>query len=641
MSEQQEDQPVISKRHTPAKRRTPPTRNRAKSEAIPPPFPPGEYWGDPISEECLIDLLFIQPQLSEALPRPTSYNLLEWRAYWTSLGQTWRTQPEIDDARKKELLPPFAGVALCRADVEWLLASYEYERGLIDWNPATQHERQGLDLHGAILRGQQLFSLPLTRVDLHEADLEHAELAGSHLEGANLNGANLKEASLSFAFLEAASFNEASLTDAKLSKIQADWASFREAHLERAEFYQARLRGADFTRAWLGEAHFREAQMEGAQLFGIKAQGVKFYITGLKKADLRSARLEQAVLADAQLQGAYLTDARLQEANMERTQLQNASLAFARLQGTSLKGAQLQGASLEWANLGGADLRSAVLDANTILGNFTVFDQKTQIADVAWNNTPLTLINWQNVPILGDEYQARQPASGGRIKERWLRLSEYQAAVRANRQLAVALRAQGLNEEANRFAYRAQVLQRQVQRLQIDLPPWMNNAARWMWTKMIQVARVIALPISPMILALKPTILALWRISWVSKSATWILRQIAWIPKFLLYLGSLCLDGLAGYGYKPGRSLLIYICMIAAFASGFYWVTHTFKTQTYPLAWYEALILSVISFHGRGFFMPVQTLGDPVSIMAAIEAVFGLLIEISFIATFTQRYFGK
>jgi hypothetical protein len=44
----------------------------------------------------------------------------------------------------------------------------------------------------------------------------------------------------------------------------------------------------------------------------------------------------------------------------------------------------------------------------------------------------------------------------------------------------------------------------------------------------------------------------------------------------------------------------------------------------------------VSSFHGRGFFQPLQSLGDP---MAAL-AVIGLFIAISFIATFTQRYFG-
>lgn len=63
-------------------------------------------------------------------------------------------------------------------------------------------------------------------------------------------------------------------------------------------------------------------------------------------------------------------------------------------------------------------------------------------------------------------------------------------------------------------------------------------------------------------------------------------------------------------------------------------------SQLAPLSWYEALILSVSSFHGRGFFQPLESLGDPIAALAAIEAMIGLLIEISFIATFTQRFFG-
>jgi hypothetical protein len=53
-----------------------------------------------------------------------------------------------------------------------------------------------------------------------------------------------------------------------------------------------------------------------------------------------------------------------------------------------------------------------------------------------------------------------------------------------------------------------------------------------------------------------------------------------------------------------------------------------------------ALTFSVTSFHGRGFFPGGVTLDDPITQMAAVEAVLGLLIEISFIATFTQRFFG-
>jgi hypothetical protein len=48
----------------------------------------------------------------------------------------------------------------------------------------------------------------------------------------------------------------------------------------------------------------------------------------------------------------------------------------------------------------------------------------------------------------------------------------------------------------------------------------------------------------------------------------------------------------------------------------------------------------MLDLHGRGFFQPVQSLGNPVAILAAAEAIIGLLIEISFIATFTQRFFG-
>jgi hypothetical protein len=81
--------------------------------------------------------------------------------------------------------------------------------------------------------------------------------------------------------------------------------------------------------------------------------------------------------------------------------------------------------------------------------------------------------------------------------------------------------------------------------------------------------------------------------------------------------------------------------VIFSFAFGYFWATHFLHAQPHPLAWYEALILSVSSFHGRGFFQPVQSLGDPVAILASIEAVVGLIIEISFIATFTQRFFGK
>jgi hypothetical protein len=47
----------------------------------------------------------------------------------------------------------------------------------------------------------------------------------------------------------------------------------------------------------------------------------------------------------------------------------------------------------------------------------------------------------------------------------------------------------------------------------------------------------------------------------------------------------------------------------------------------------------VIAFHGRGFWgFP---LNDLQSVVAAVQAFLGLGIEIAFIVTFTQRFFGK
>ncbi len=57
--------------------------------------------------------------------------------------------------------------------------------------------------------------------------------------------------------------------------------------------------------------------------------------------------------------------------------------------------------------------------------------------------------------------------------------------------------------------------------------------------------------------------------------------------------------------------------------------------------WDEALVLSISSFHGRGFFTSGISLSDTLARLAAGEAIIGLLIEVTFIATSTQRFFGK
>jgi hypothetical protein len=112
------------------------------------------------------------------------------------------------------------------------------------------------------------------------------------------------------------------------------------------------------------------------------------------------------------------------------------------------------------------------------------------------------------------------------------------------------------------------------------------------------------------------------------------------------YLGSWFLSIIAGYGYRPGRSILSYFLLVGGFAVAYSLLgtppSHPGTASTYhQLQWYEALVVSLTAFHGRGFFAQQYSPGDPQSVLAAMEAVLGLLLEITFIATFTNRFFAR
>jgi hypothetical protein len=85
------------------------------------------------------------------------------------------------------------------------------------------------------------------------------------------------------------------------------------------------------------------------------------------------------------------------------------------------------------------------------------------------------------------------------------------------------------------------------------------------------------------------------------------------------------------------RSLFWYFVIIIGFALAYFVFGHL---SLFP----DALVFSLTSFHGRGFFPGLgneASLHNPLVVLAAVEAVIGLFIEISFIATFTKRYFGS
>jgi uncharacterized protein YjbI with pentapeptide repeats len=290
-----------------------------------------------------------------------------------------------------------------------------------------------------------------------------ADLLGAHLENVSLHEAHLEQANLARAHLKEADLSEASMTNADLSE---------------ADLQAARLRGAHLEQAYLDGVH-------------------------LEKADLSEARLEKVYLSEAHLEEGYLSGARLQKANLSGSHLEGAYLNEAHLEDTALYKAHLERTFLYKAHLEGARLsRTHIVESHLkkVRGRGEQHIGPS-LADAQWGNINLAVMQWSQVDMLGDEHEARQTTRAGKRKNSVTRLEEYEAAVRADRQLAMALRAQGLDD--------------------------------------------------------------------------------------------------------------------------------------------EALVLSVSSFHGRGFFLQNVTLGDAFARLAAAEAVLGLLIEVSFIATFTQRFLGK
>jgi uncharacterized protein YjbI with pentapeptide repeats len=366
-------------------------------------------------------------------------------------------------------------------------------------------------------------------------------------------------------------------------------ARLRGAHLAQAVLPFASLRCADLTYADLQGASLGGAHLEGADLNLAHMEGAGLGFAHLEGAALRGAQLGRASLANARLDGADLTRAHLEGTRLFGAHLEGAHLLEAELTGADLGEAHLEGANLHEVRLEGADLTRAYLDSRThfsdpVLGGVPVrrgpfrapASPAAKLRDVHWGGVDVTLVQWGSLLLLGDEQQARlNTTADGYRKPRDFRVLEFEHAVRANRQLATVLRDQGFNEHADRFGYRALVCQREVLRRQRT-------------------------------------------------------------P--LRFLGSLLLDAIAGYGYRPLRSLIAYFVIILAFA-GAYLLNAQFAAP--HLTWDESLVLSISSFHGRGFITSGVSLGDTLARLAAGEAIVGLLIEITFIATFTQRFFAR
>jgi uncharacterized protein YjbI with pentapeptide repeats len=231
------------------------------------------------------------------------------------------------------------------------------------------------------------------------------------------------------------------------------------------------------------ENDWRQPGPDGLDLRGANLRHVDLSLlpltrlrTGLKYDEWINANVEQRAMAVvlmegaslhwAHLEGAYFYEAHLEETDLREAHLEGAHFRGVHLEGALLRGAHLEGASLRNAHVEGSDLRGAFFTSATNLKGIFLDNEKfgcASLGNVRWDDVELSVVDWTQVKILGDERQARQRiGDNGEMKTDTLQDEEYQAAMRANRKLAVALQGQGLNEEAARFAYHAQKLHRHL-----------------------------------------------------------------------------------------------------------------------------------------------------------------------------------
>lgn len=263
--------------------------------------------------------------------------------------------------------------------------------------------------------------------------------------------------------------------------------------------------------------------------------------------------------------------------NLHHADLRNARLCYAVLHHADLRRACLHGADLYSAYLGQALLDRASLDATTNLDEAFLTD--ASLGEINFGGANLCNVDWAEVPVLGDELAARTARShDGRRKSRQQRIADYAAAALAYQRLVRALRENGLREEAERYDFRAQLMQRGLhfQRRQFG---------RW--------------------------------------------------------LGSWTLAALAGYGYRLWRIFIAYGLVLAVFALIFWALgVHSYGAEPWYQALWDSFLVSLSAIHGRAVFEQLGA-WTPAAWVAAIESVIGIVIEGVFVAMLIQRFFGK
>lgn len=329
----------------------------------------------------------------------------------------------------------------------------------------------------------------------------------------------------------------------------------------------------------------RGAILKNEDLSELPLARVRF---GMASQEWRAHILKEHIFAAAHVENVNFMRTDLREAGLIRLYCQGADFGEAHLERANLIGAHFEGAYLGRAYFAGCNFFQVTMSSSTILESPNFGDGTPEggliLADVDWGGAALDHINWRLMPQLGDDHIALHWKTEDYIKEFGRSLTPDQvheqktlrleAAARANRQVTIALRNQGIYEASDIYAYHAQALQRRIFWQQQE---W----GRWLFSKI--------------------------------------------------------LASIVGYGYKLNRLLFTYILSLLAFALAYYSVSWSIGTH---LTLSESLLVSFTAIHGR-VFIGQFGLDSPLSWIAGIEAVFGVVVEGAFVALLLQRLFGR
>ncbi len=356
-------------------------------------------------------------------------------------------------------------------------------------------------------------------------------------------------------------------------------------------------------RGWTGKEDFPEKGTEQIDFRSINCTGVNLSSTKDTLLRIRGACFTEANLDGVNFSGSEVTWADFSGATMKRALLRETNFSATNFTSTNLESSDLfsailNGANFTQANLANVNLQQARINQDTCFLYTTT--TLTKVAEMRWNNAPMNLSGWLYESGY-DPLDVKFPVpSTSKIlrKDKW-RLGDqdelYFRSLSSGKRRAHALR--------------------QVSRAYAALAATLRNQN---YSTASSEYRLRALQLERRALQAEGAILS----------------------RALLKM----LDMISGHGEKPGRILLSYLFIVVGFLLLYLGIDTQWEYTriiSNPSQILDALVYSLTSFHGRGFFPGGSTLTahDPQIVLAAIEAVVGLFIEITLIATITRRFF--